>query len=375
LTKDTENSAKPFRVLCIDGGGMRGIYTAAFLNDLQNRYAQKRGLGEHGLDIGKAFDLIVGTSTGGIIGLGLAAGISASKMLELYVRYGRRIFPKKVPSGLLATVPQLRTRSRHIAAGDAALEKALEGIFGSTTLGDLYEQRKIALAIPAVEMSQHHAWIFKSRHLPKSVGRDDDYRLVDICKATSAAPIFRSLAAIDNPNNEGHRVFADGGLYANSPVMVGLIDALKIANEDQKLELYGLGTCKRPAGQRIEKHKVHRGLIDWGFGGKAAELSIDAQDEISWQMARMLSPHFKQTIQLVQFPRGEATAETMSYLDLDDTRPEAATALIDQALADANTTLSICADPNDSNGRLLNRLLSDMPQSTGPISMDMKEFR
>ena len=69
-----DSGDKPFRVLSIDGGGMRGLYTAAYLSSLVQRYSVTRG--EAGLDIGKGFDLITGTSTGAIIACGLAAGVS-----------------------------------------------------------------------------------------------------------------------------------------------------------------------------------------------------------------------------------------------------------------------------------------------------------
>ena len=75
-----------FRILSIDGGGIRGIFPAAFLAGLERRY-----LG--GASVADYFDLIAGTSTGGIIALGLGAGLSAANMSELYINRGREIFP------------------------------------------------------------------------------------------------------------------------------------------------------------------------------------------------------------------------------------------------------------------------------------------
>ncbi|QZO01761.1 hypothetical protein [Chenggangzhangella methanolivorans] len=96
------------------------------------------------------------------------------------------------------------------------------------TMLEVFEGRGISLAIPTVLMSEHRAWVFKKT--PKSGVRDDRYPLVDVCMATSAAPIYRSLAAIDDPNapDGPKQVFADGGLWANNP-MVGLVDALTVA--------------------------------------------------------------------------------------------------------------------------------------------------
>ena len=83
---------RQFRILSIDGGGIRGIFTAAFLANLENRY-----LG--GASVAKCFDLIAGTSTGGIIALGLADGLRASELRDIYIQRGCEIFPP-VRSGI-----------------------------------------------------------------------------------------------------------------------------------------------------------------------------------------------------------------------------------------------------------------------------------
>ena len=85
------NEPKRLRVLSVDGGGMRGLYTSAYLSALGRRYAVTRD--EAGLDIGKGFDLIVGTSTGAIIACALAAGISLDRVSALYREHGPEIFP------------------------------------------------------------------------------------------------------------------------------------------------------------------------------------------------------------------------------------------------------------------------------------------
>src|SRR5882757_4166890 len=75
-----------FRILSIDGGGIRGIFPAAVLAGLEQRYAGGRSIASY-------FDLVAGTSTGGILALGLGAGFSADQLLELYVRRGCEVFP------------------------------------------------------------------------------------------------------------------------------------------------------------------------------------------------------------------------------------------------------------------------------------------
>ena len=363
---DNSDNHRPFRVLCIDGGGMRGVYTAAYLDELSRQYAIHRGLGEIGLDVGKGFDLVVGTSTGAIVAAALATAVSPSRVLDLYRQKGSKIFPEKLPTGVNWNfVKQLYTRPRSLERGNTELSNALKAEFGSITLGELYASRSIGLAITAVEMSRHHAWIFKTPHLPNSIGRDDNYRLYDVCLASSAAPIYRSLAAIENPDGIGHRVFADGGLFANTPILVGLVDALQMTAIDQRIEIFSLGNCKRPTGDFIGKHNVHWGLDQWKFGGRVAVLSLDAQEDISWHIARLLSAHVDREVSLVRFPRGVVATELHDYLDLDEARPEATEALVMQAQADVNETFSYCGDESSLGGRQLKALLMDIPPYIG----------
>ena len=94
MTGDDDSSNRPFRALCIDGGGMRGIYTAAFLDRLLHQYAVIRGV--EALDLGKGFDLISGTSTGAILGCAAAIGRPMSEIVRLYEENGRDIFPHRI---------------------------------------------------------------------------------------------------------------------------------------------------------------------------------------------------------------------------------------------------------------------------------------
>jgi hypothetical protein len=356
-----QQTVKPLRVLCLDGGGMRGIYTAAYLSLVSSTFARKRSASS--LDVGAGFDLITGTSTGAIIGCGLALGVPLDNIIQLYRRHGKAIFPRKLPDKLGANLAiDLRLRPKALRKGEKALRAALDDCFGTATLGSVYAERKIALAIPAVDMAQHRSWVFKTPHLPTTNNRDDNYRLVDVCLATSAAPLFRSLAAIEPADGVASRVmFADGGLWANNPVLVGMIEALQMGRPDQPIEIFCLGTCSLPAGEDISQIRADRGLLEWRFGGEAAKLAIDAQQFAYDHMARMLSKHVNRPCQVVRFPSNQVPAAMLKYLDLDDTRSEAADALLSQARADADMTNSRCSDPNDREGVLVNRLFISIP--------------
>lgn len=356
---------RPFRVLSLDGGGMRGTYTATYLACLAATFARRRNVAA--IDVGAAFDLIVGTSTGGIIACALAFGLSPADLVTFYKKHGPAIFPRRLPqrAGVDLGV-DIFARKGSLQSGTKALEAALQDRFGHATLADVYERRRIALAIAAVELSQHRSWVFKTPHLAATTNhRDDRTRLVDVCLATTAAPVYRSIAIVDCADGgvEGCRAFVDGGLWANNPVLIGLVDALAMAPLDQPIEIFCLGTCPRPAGEQVARTEVHRDLAGWKFGGAAAALSIDAQEFAYDNIARMLVKHLNRPCEILRFPRDQVPAALLPYLDLDDTRPEAIDALVNQARTDADMTNSRCADPDSREGRLITRLFADAPDA------------
>ena len=368
-TSEDQQVAKLYRVLSLDGGGMRGIYTAAFLARLTDQFGRIRG--EPALDLGRGFDLITGTSTGAIVGCALAIGRPMKKIVDLYRVHGPKIFPHRI-AGKGSAIYRATQGGRYVRAGDKALRRALESVLGDTTMLDVYRGRGISLSIPAVLMSEHRAWVFKKT--PCSGVRDDNYPLVDVCMATTAAPIYRSLAAIDDPDTPGgpRQVFADGGLWANNPIMVGLVDALTIAAPDRPIEIFSLGTCPRPEGDHFDAGSAHRSMLDWSLGADVAPLSISAQEFAFDDMARLLANAISKCgrpIRRVRFPNKPVPASMMPYLALDDTRPEAGKRLMAQAHTDADLTKSVCDDPNSEDGKMIRRLMNELPAmpATGAV--------
>lgn len=360
----SQQSTRPFRVLSLDGGGMRGMYTAQYLACLSDGFSRQQR--RRRLDVGKGFDLIVGTSTGAIVACALAAAVPLESVIRLYREHGKRIFPRQLPKSIgLDLIKDLWKRPTALREGSTALQNALSICFGNETLGNMYQQRAIALCITAVNISNHKSWVFKTPHLARSNHRDDLYTLVDVCLASSAAPIYRSVAAIDVPGNppSTFNAFIDGGLWANNPVLVGMIDALESAPDDpQPIEIYSLGTCPRPAGTVIRPTEVHRGLLEWKFGGEAASMAIDAQEAAFDWMAKFLARHLKRQCDVIRFPSQSVPHSMMKYLDLDDTRDEAAQAILQQARTDADMTHSRCTNPNDLDGAKVCSLFKSMPE-------------
>lgn len=309
------SESNTFKVLSIDGGGMRGFYSASYLNELKKLVECRPG--KEDVDLSELFQMIVGTSTGAIVGVGLAAGLSPKDMMEFYTRYGNKIFSRPLPSNKWGFLWHWRKRINE--KGDAALREGLVEAFGDTTLEKTYKERGIALVIPAVNATTHQGWVFKTPHNQDSNHRDNAYSLVDVCLASSAAPIYRSLAAINKPGATAIDLFVDGGLWANNPVLVALSEALRLASPEQAIEIYCLGTSPEIAGDVLDSDHPHWGLVDWLFGGRALELSLDAQAGVFDYLADIFSKHLNRPVSIIRFPQRNPSAAQAKLLKLDST--------------------------------------------------------
>ena len=196
---------RPFRILSIDGGGICGILPSSLLAELETRFLGGSSIAGH-------FDLVAGTSTGGIIALGLAHGLTATAIRDFYVDRGDRIFPN--PNALVRLWRKARRFHRH-GYDSKALHEELLTIFGETTLGDA----RTRLCIPSFEGVHGDIWLFKTPHHP-DYKKDRFERMVNVALATSAAPTY--LRAV---SNNGY-LMVDGGLWANNPVMNAVTEAL-----------------------------------------------------------------------------------------------------------------------------------------------------
>lgn len=231
-----------FRILSIDGGGIRGIFPAAILAGLEKKYLQ-------GESISNYFDLIAGTSTGGIIALGLGAGFTADRIYNLYLQRGLEIFPPRNP--LLKIIDKMRhaLTSRY---NRVALERILNELFGERTFGE----SKTRLCIPSSEGKFDEVFIFKTPHHP-DYKKDWAEKMTKVGLATSAAHSYFK------PLEDGGYIFLDGGIWCNNPVMVALVDALACHNVPRhNIRILSLGCDNSP--QRLSPFQKHfGGFFSW----------------------------------------------------------------------------------------------------------------
>ncbi len=353
---------KVFRVLSIDGGGMRGYYSAAYLHNLMNLAADR--FDEKAFDLGERFQLIVGTSTGAIVGAGLLAGLPLEQIMSFYVAHGEKIFPQQLPSKLFEFLWHRRKKINQ--QGAEALRGGLIDAFGQITLGEIFHKRKIAFAVPAVDATTHRGWVFKTPHNLDSNHRDDDYSLVDVCLASSAAPIYRSLAAVKKPGlATATDLFVDGGLWANNPVLVALSEALKMTNKHQRIEIFCLGSSPKIAGAVLDSDSPDWGLKEWRFGGRALELSLDTQAGVIDYLANSFIPHFDRHVAITRFPQRVPSAEQAELLGMDSTS-RASLDLMEQLASGAADDTNRLISSDDCEGRVIESLLSGLGAVDSP---------
>jgi len=355
-------------VLSLDGGGMRGLYSATVLRVLGDRFAKARQSGP--LDIGRGFDLVVGTSTGAIVAAGIAAGIPMAKIATLYEEIGPRIFPRPMPPyrqsprwrDIARSLSWIGRHAHRPAGSTKELASALRDIFGTMTMGQLYERRGIGLAISATRLLQHSPRVFKTAHIP-SKDRDDDLSVVDACLASSAAPIYLPLASITEDGTAG-QVFVDGGLWANNPILLGLIDALAVAADGQPIVIVSVGTCSAPAGADPSP-KLSRGILGWRGGVLPLTLAMDAQSTATTYAATLLAEQLAplgRKVEILRCAETKPSHQQAHLLQLDSTSAEALNLMRQLGNADAHETYG-WTQGDHRRGAILQRIFERMPET------------
>ena len=247
-----------FRILSIDGGGIRGVFPAAYLAELERRF-----LGEQ--PIGRYFDMVAGTSTGGIIALALASGLTASQALQIYVERGERIFPRL--SGWRRWRRLLRWiwRPKH---DQAVLNAELLSVFGDKLIDDA----SLRLVVPSFEGRHGEPFLYKTPHHP-DYQKDRHRKFAHVALHTTAAPTY-----YPGVEDDGY-VMIDGGVWANNPVMNAVVDVLAcydVPRENIRVLTLGTGDATFTVDEDVRRGGVGHWAFLQAFSAAARAQSLNA---------------------------------------------------------------------------------------------------
>lgn len=247
-----------FQILCLSGGGYLGLYSAAVVAALE----------EHaGRPIVECFDLIAGTSVGGIIALGLGAGATAASIRDAFGENGANVFSNRPPPSGIAEKAQLARSALSARYSQSPLRKTIEQILDpELTIGDLQSR----VIVPAVNLTKGQPQVFKTAH-HRTFVRDWRLKVVDVALATAAAPTYFPIHRI------GGEMFADGGLYANSPDEIALHEAehfLEQPRADIRMLSIGTTTAKFSFSNAVD---TNLGWLGWMTGQRLTSAMIASQ--------------------------------------------------------------------------------------------------
>jgi uncharacterized protein len=274
------------RVLAIDGGGIRGLIPALVLAELERR-ADRR--------VHELFDLIAGTSTGGILACALCAPdpLPAAEVADIYEEEGPAIFDRSVWQRIRSAEGLLDEK---YDAG--ALDRALERFLAGKRLAETQPE----LIVPAYDMSAPGPYFFKTRKAREQPA--EDFPLTVVARATAAAPTYFE------PLPAGERALVDGGVFAVNPAMSAFAEVLRF-HPSAGVVLLSLGTGERTRRRSFADVKDW-GLIEWAR--PILDVVFDGiSDAVDYQLRHVLGDdrYWRLQVEL-----------TRASDDLDDASPE-----------------------------------------------------
>ncbi len=236
-----------FQILALDGGGAKALFAAHVLAHLED---------DLGVRVTDHFDMVAGTSAGGIVALGLGAGLRPKEIAEHFGDLVDRVFPSRLQHRARLS------RLRRPAYNSDVLRDVLVEVFGDRTLGDSC----VRLVVPSWDLQRGEVHIFKTRHGDR-LTRDWRIKMVDVALATTAAPTyFRAARVHDAP-------LIDGGVWANNPSVLAIGEARSMLGVPlDAMRVLNVGTME-PFTDNVDRLQT-AGLLRWG--PKAAGVILNA---------------------------------------------------------------------------------------------------
>lgn len=298
--------SKTFKILSIDGGGIKGLYSAKILEHFEQKFQ---------CHISDHFDMICGTSTGGLIALGLSLKIPAAELVKFYEVEGPKIFPNRTQNWFTKKYDLFRQTIWKGKFSDKELKRSLEAIFGERVIGESNN----LLCIPTYTITEARPWIFKHDH--GELSRDNKAKYVDVALATSAAPTYFPVAELADYDN---KQFIDGGVWANNPTLVGYIEAMSYfvgtGKSFDSLKILSLSSLSLTGGKRTGI-KRHRPFIKWK--NELFETSMTGQSKFTDYFMSKIKDMTDVKVDYVRIPSIEIASQQESLVQLDVATKEA----------------------------------------------------
>ncbi|MEH0167122.1 CBASS cGAMP-activated phospholipase [Paucibacter sp. JuS9] len=250
----------PVRALALSGGGFLGLYTAVVLAGLEERIGEP---------LGRRFDLLAGTSIGGLLALALAYEVPMARLVTLFMEQGPAVFSsRELPQGALSRLVDLSRSVMGPKYSGKALRDALRNELGEQRLEDARHR----VIVPAVDVRDCQTKVFKTPHAAASLG-DGASSAVDVAMAACAAPAYFPSVRI------GRRIYADGGLFAVAPDQLALHELEHfIGVPGEHVLMLSIGTAVahyRPSGGVRED----AGAVGWLSDGRLVLTMLSAQQQ------------------------------------------------------------------------------------------------
>jgi len=265
-----KNMSKLWRILSIDGGGIRGLIPATILSVIEQRTGKR---------CAQLFDIIAGTSTGGILALGLTKPdqfgrpqLAANDLRDVYKRDAPHIF--RNPASWWENL----IRPKYVSS--SGISRVMRDNLGDTRLKDAVSD----ILIPCYDIEQRSPHIFRSHWARRQ--EQHDFHMSDVACAAAATPTMFEPVRLPRPGADGHISLVDGGVFANNPSLLAFAEVNKMfAAQDDNYLVVSLGT-----GASMERMR-RKYLTDWGY--------------VRWSIPM---------IELVSESSSEAVHEQMRYL-------------------------------------------------------------
>lgn len=293
---------KTFKILSIDGGGIKGLYSASILASFEAKTGKR--ITDH-------FDMICGTSTGGLIAIGLANGMSAKSLEDLYMTKGSIIFPTsnnrfvRSFQNSYKSLKQIFFSNKHSVK---PLKRILEDLFEDKTMKDANN----LLCIPSFNLTNGQPKVFKKSGVQTEHFVDDSIKLVDIALATSAAPSYFPI------HEHNGFLYTDGGVWANNPSLCGLLEAIDYYVGDGKdydhYSILSISSITTPNGW-VSTNNKSKSIIGWNK--KLFETAMDGQSYFTDYFLLKIVPKIKPKGKYFRIKSPELSKAQMNVITMD----------------------------------------------------------